>query len=256
MKYIVVIPTYKRYEILKHRTLNTLMEHNINPKSIYIFVANEKEKEEYKKTLDKKTYHKIIVGVKGLKNQREFISQSFPENTNIISFDDDIESIDLSLNTLPFDNLHEFFIYAFQLLRKKKLYIWGLYPVYNPFFRKDQTEISYELKYIVGAIYGFINRHSNDLTIHVENKEDVERTILYYIKDGGVIRFNRIGFVTKYYGKVGGMGTFEDRLKPMETASKWLLKKYPDYGKIKVRKNGMTEFVLHKLPYQNNKNTN
>ena len=89
-----------------------------------------------------------------------------------------------------------------------------------------------------------------ELEITKENgqKEDVERTLKYYINDGIVIRFNKIGFTTKYYGKEGGLGTFENRLKPMLDASNRLLKKYPQYGRIKMRKNGMAEFVLHKRP--------
>ena len=64
-------------------------------------------------------------------------------------------------------------------------------------------------------------------------------------------------WLTKYYGKEGGLGRFEDRLKPMKVASQLLLKKYPEYGHIKTRKNGMTEFVLHKTVKTNlNKNNN
>ena len=113
-----------------------------------------------------------------------------------------------------------------------------------------------ELNYIVGAFYGIINRPPStkegkaiQLTITKENgqKEDVERTLKYFIHDGIVLRFNKIGFETKYYGKEGGLGRFEDRLKPMMEASKELEKQYGDYGYIKMRKNGMAEFVLKKI---------
>ena len=108
------------------------------------------------------------------------------------------------------------------------------------------------LNYIVGAFYGIINRpemKSLDLTITKSNgqKEDVERTLKYFLADGKVIRFNKIGFETKYYGKEGGLGRFEDRLKPMKEASEKLEKKYGKYGSIKTRENGMTEFVLRKI---------
>jgi hypothetical protein len=110
-----------------------------------------------------------------------------------------------------------------------------------------------DLNYIVGAFYGIINRRSSkaiQLTITKENgqKEDVERTLKYFLHDGIVLRFNKIGFETKYYGKEGGLGKFEDRLKPMMEASKRLKKEYGEYGDIKVRGNGMAEFVLKKIP--------
>jgi hypothetical protein len=57
-----------------------------------------------------------------------------------------------------------------------------------------------------------------------------------------------VGFITKYYGKEGGLGRFEDRIKPMMEASKRLKKQYGEYGDIKVRGNGMAEFVLKKIP--------
>jgi hypothetical protein len=108
------------------------------------------------------------------------------------------------------------------------------------------------LTYIVGAFYGIINRpklKSIQLEITKENgqKEDVERTIKYYIQDGKVLRFNKIGFTTKYYGKEGGLGTFEARLVPMKEASERLLKEYPEFGKVTTRPSGMTEFTLKQL---------
>jgi hypothetical protein len=146
-----------------------------------------------------------------------------------------------------------FFKYAFKECKKMKSFIWGVYPVFNPFFRKQRDEMSSCLNYIVGAFYGIINRpdlKSIQLTLTKENgqKEDVERTIKYFIEDGIVLRFNKIGFETKYYGKSGGLGTFEARLKPMLDASKLLKKTYPDYGEISTKKNGMTEFRLKKIP--------
>jgi hypothetical protein len=106
------------------------------------------------------------------------------------------------------------------------------------------------LNYIVGAFYGIINRpqlESIKLSITTNGqKEDVERTLKYFVQDGIVIRFNKIGFKTKYYGKEGGLGTFEERLEPMKKACENLKQNYEKYGSIKVRKNGMHEFVLKK----------
>ena len=142
---------------------------------------------------------------------------------------------------------------AFDECIKHHAFIWGVYAVFNPFFRKARKEMTTELNYIVGAFYGIINRpklKSIQLTITKENgqKEDVERTIKYFIEDGIVLRFNKIGFTTKYYGKEGGLGRFEERIKPMRDACKRLEEKYSDYGHTKVRGNGMAEFVLKKIP--------
>jgi len=254
MSYIVCIPSYKRAQLCNDKTLTMLKNNGISSANVYVYVANKEEYDEYLSIVDKKLYNKLIVGKKGLVPQRQFIMSQWPNDKHIVFFDDDVESVDLKLSPLfKSRSLDYFFKYAFDECSKQKSFIWGVYAVFNPFFRGARKEISTELNYIVGAFYGIINRpklKAIELEITKENgqKEDVERTLKYYINDGIVIRFNKIGFTTKYYGKEGGLGTFENRLKPMLDASNRLLKKYPQYGRIKMRKNGMAEFVLHKRP--------
>jgi hypothetical protein len=251
--YIICIPSYKRAQVCNDKTLTTLEKNKIPASKIYVYVANQEEYVLYKETLDPKLYHKLIVGKKGLVQQRDYIMSHWPKGKWIVFMDDDLAKIDLSLSSqFKHSNLDHFIEKAFEITAKENAYIWGVYPVYNPFFRKTKEEISSCLKYIVGAFYGIINRpqmKSLDLVITKANgqKEDVERTLKYFLADGKVIRFNKIGFETKYYGKEGGLGRFEDRLKPMKEASEKLEKKYGKYGYIKVRGNGMTEFVLRKI---------
>ena len=264
--YIIAIPSYKRAEVCNSKTLRMLKHNKIPANKINVYVANKEEYGIYKDTLDPEMYGKLIVGIKGLVPQRQFIINQFPQGKHIIFFDDDIESIDLSLSPLfKTHSLDFFFKDAFEKTKEMNAYIWGVYPVFNPFFRKPREEISTCLNYIVGAFYGIINRPQNSkikLVLTKENgqKEDVERTIRYFKEDGIVVRFNKIGFVTKYYGKTGGLGTFEERLKPMLEASQRLKKEFPEYGEISTKKkNGMTEFRLKKIPSRvesNGKNAN
>lgn len=251
--YVICVPSYKRANFCAEKTLATLHKHKIDPKKIFVYIVKD-DYEVYKETLDKNTYNKIVIGKKGLVPQRQFIMEQWPNNKHIVFFDDDVESIDLSLSPrFKGHNLDYFIKEAFSECEKHNSYIWGVYAVFNPFFRKARKELTTELNYIVGAFYGIINRpslKSIQLTITKENgqKEDVERTLKYFINDGIVLRFNKIGFTTKYYGKEGGLGRFEDRIKPMMEASKRLKKQYPEYGDIKVRDNKMAEFVLKKIP--------
>mgnify|MGYP003646717065 CR=1 FL=1 len=144
-----------------------------------------------------------------------------------------------------------FFKEAFEICILNKSYIWGLYPVLNPFFRINQKLFTTELKFIIGSFFGFINR-PNDLDLELKlmvhgNKEDVERSILYFKKDGVVIRFNRIGFKTKYYGKDGGgLGTLNNRLESMKQETLNINNAYPELTRIKIRKNGLYEIVFKK----------
>jgi len=228
-----------------------LKKNNIPKDKIYVYVANKEEYDEYKKILDPSLYHKLVIGKKGLVPQRKVITDSWPNGKQIISFDDDVKLVDLKM--AGYKSLDAFFKDAFEECKKQKAYIWGVYPVYNPFFRKGQQKITTCLNYIVGAFYGYINRpklHKIEPVLTRENgqKEDVERTLRYFVNDGIVLRFNRVGFVTKYYGSSGGLGTFEERMKPMLEASNRLKKHFPEYGEISTKKTGMTEFRLKKIP--------
>jgi hypothetical protein len=62
------------------------------------------------------------------------------------------------------------------------------------------------------------------------------------------VRFNKVSITTKYYNNTGGLGNLEERLKPMKEEAHILKEKYPNYGYIYTRPNGMTEFKLYKEP--------
>ena len=102
---------------------------------------------------------------------------------------------------------------------------------------------------MLGLFFGIINRLLPSL--HLDfcregEKEDVERSLKYFMQDGIVLRFNRISFKTKYYGTIGGLGNFKSRIEKASIACEKLALEYKQYGKIKIRKNGMTEFTLKK----------
>jgi hypothetical protein len=251
MSYVICIPSYKRAQICNEKTLAMLKKNHIQKSLINVYVANQEEYDEYKKILDPSLYNRLIIGKKGIVPQRKFISESFPKGKCIVSFDDDVKSVDLSMSN--YKTLDAFFKDAFAECKKQKAFVWGVYPVFNPFFRKGQQKISTCLNYIVAAFYGYVNRPGlkaieTNLTKENGQKEDVEMSIRYFIHDGIVLRFNKVGFVTKYYGSSGGLGTFDERLKPMLEASKVLKKAFPDYGEISTKKTGMTEFRLKKIP--------
>jgi len=247
LNYKIAIPTKGRSKILQEKTLATLELNQIEKNNIYIFVT-EDEYEEYKGEINGD--YNIIVGVDGLVNQRNFIENYFNTGEHIVFLDDDISEIDLTM--MPqFQTLNEFFCSAFEECIDKNSFIWSVYPVYNPFFRKKQTTVTYHLNYCVGAFYGIINRPNHEkLQINKylkgDEKEDVLRTLLFFINDGIVLRYNQIGFKTKYYGNIGGMGKKQDRLIAGQEACEILQDNFSDYGKVTVRKNGVSEFKLKK----------
>jgi hypothetical protein len=246
--YVVAIPSYNRVNEIIHKTLKTLLQGKVNNDDIYIFVANKEQEKLYCDEVPKNMYGKIIVGKKGITNQRNFISDYFKEGQYIVSIDDDVEAIvkfKSETETTKITNIHKFFEDSYSLLKKDNLYLWGIYPVNNPFFMKKGTTTG--LKFIIGVLHGYINRHLKQLkpSIHSESKEDYETSILYYKLDGGVLRYNNITTKTKFNAP-GGLGT--DRFEKNKNAAEYLKNKYPDIITIFHRKNGMTEVRLSKLP--------
>ena len=134
--FIVCVPSYKRAETCRDKTLTMLRNNNIDKSIINVFVANKTEHDKYKEILDKDTYGNLIVGKKGLIQQRSFIQKYYKEGQKILFLDDDVESVDLSLSTMFKNNtLSQFVNKAFEICKENESNIWGIYPVFNPFFR-------------------------------------------------------------------------------------------------------------------------
>ena len=171
------------------------------------------------------------------------------ERERILSLDDDIASWDRSLSFRHRGStLQEFIEYAFDYAVQNRSFIWGVYPVFNPFFRDLRPEFIFCNCFLVGAFYGFINRKSMEMTLSIPNleeKDDVYRSIQYFDRDGVVVRFDRIGFETKYYNSVGGLGNFETRKNKSEALVKTFARMFPHAGGIKIRKNGVWEFRFY-----------
>jgi hypothetical protein len=247
VNYVVAIPTYNRHEVLANKTLKTLMEGNVNKNSVFLFVANKEQYALYENAIPKNMYNEIIIGKKGITNQRKFIAKYFPEGQYVISMDDDVEELEILKGDklIKLKNVDDFFLHAYDLLKKKNLFIWGIYPVRNPFFMyKNNTT---DLRFIIGVTFGFIVRHNKILepSVKAETKEDYEQTILYFKMDGGVLRFNNITAKTKFNAP-GGLGT--DRYERNKNAAEYLEKKYPNIVTVFKRKNGTYEVKLARTP--------
>ena len=250
---IIAIPSYNRAYELDEKTLITLKEGGILPEQIFVFVANKEEELIYKFILNKDNYNKIIVGELGIRNQRIFISKYFPENTNIVSCDDDIEAFLKPYEGLnnynkkldKIENINKLFVDTFELLKKENLYLAGFVGHTNDYWLN--LGHSTNLKFIIGVCHLYINRHDPDLypNIESESKEDYEQSIKFYLKDKGIIRYNDICFKTKYNAP-GGVGI--ERFDRMKNAQEYLCKTYPFICKEKFRKDGTPEVSLSGFP--------
>ena len=244
--YKIAIPSYSRDQILFNQTLSTLKRNGIDPSLIYIFVVDD-QFSKYSE-IDPSLYNTIVIGKKGVVEQRKFITEYFDEGQQILSLDDDLQEIDLQYT--DYDSLNHFILDAFRICKDMNSFIWSVNPVFNPFWREKKLPIKKtKLNFCVGAFYGFINRRDPLLQIPSDDfcmqKDDVERSILYYIKDGITVVFNRVGFKTKYYS-CGGLGRLNERMNDIILSAKSINTRYPLLTKIKIRNNGIYEIILNK----------
>lgn len=240
MKY--AIPSYKRVDILKTHTLAFLQKNSIKITDIYIFVVPE-EVSVYKEALPD---YQIITGRVGLKEQRNFISEYFSEGEYIVSLDDDIKDIIIKRSETDFisvDNLEEVVVKGFEDCKKYKANIFGFYPVYNKLWMKDNC--STDFKFIIGSCFGYINRR---IIRTLTEKDDYEFSVLNYLRDKVVLRYNYISIKTNYYKNKGGLQSFDNRLEEQQEAVKYLVEQYPEYFAIKKSfKSGYPELRVKRV---------
>ena len=248
MDYTIVIPSYKRPEGCRDKSLAVLREYNIPKDQIVVVVANAEEKVAYEAVLDPKTYKEILVGVPGLANVRNWIFNHFPKGQKLVSCDDDINGfIEYTTTTKRHErrlrSLKDVIRRGFSECEKAKCSHWGLYPTPNGFFMKPT--VSTDLKFIIGNFGGFINP-GKEVMIEISEgeKDDYERTIKFFQRDGAVVRLNFVAAKTSVYKTPGGL-QMGNRLKKEQRTVKGLMKKYPGWIKLNpTRKSKMPEIRL------------
>ena len=241
--FVVAIPSYDRPKELNKKTLTMLEDNNISKNIITVFVASAEQKKIYEEEIG--TDYKIVIGVKGMANIRNFMTNYYPSGKKILFIDDDIsrivkgESSGMKITTVT--NLKSLASNGFNLCKKHGYALWGLHPSSNPRSLKSDKLVTNNLKYIIGALYGVINDKS--LKVSLDQAEDYERTLKYYVKYGGMIRFNNYSGYTTYYAK-GGMEAAGRTSSKEDSDKKQLVKKYSQYAETYIRDNGRTEIRL------------
>jgi hypothetical protein len=209
---------------------------------INIFVANKEEEKKYKEIIPTDMYNKIIVGVKGLLPQLQYIKKYYPEGKQIVRIDDDIYTI--------FKKKHK----ISEGVSRRKMDETRLLNL-DDFIKK--AFYTTDLRLIVGAVNGWINSHNPSYDYKINTKtnytgEDIERTLRHYITDGGIVRFNDVGFTTDGLMTTGGIhtdiGDNKKRLKLINQNNKLLKKVYGKYGVIVPNKNQGKVFRLIRNP--------
>lgn len=245
MNFEVAVPSYRRAEKCAGSTLTYLAECGVPSRRITVFVASEEEKKEYRRTLRANTYGELVVGVPGMGAIRNFIQRHYSVGQKILHVDDDIDGLYTHFGKKQlcrFLDLKEFAEAAFNLCEQRKIRLWGVYPVLNPYFMK--TQVTFDLRYIIGCFWGSTNSHDDVLTVSLDDKEDFERTIKCYLADGSVARFEHLAPKTNYYKEPGGMQIERTAARIRESAE-LLVQRYPHLCQLNLsKKSGHAEVRL------------
>jgi hypothetical protein len=234
MDYQIAIPSYKRPETIKNKTLKLLMDHNIDKNKIIIFVADNDEEKIYKQSLGNE--YKIVVGVHTIGNQRNFIERYYNENTRVVMFDDDLDGVFVKNenNLDPIDNIeNDLIINGFNECIKNNSYVFGVYAAANAYFMLNR--IYTKLCYIPGGVFGVIIQHDDFLQRKTNHGEDYEYSIRQYIKNKIVVRFDYITIKSKFFKEQGGLQTIRTK-QYIYDSIKWIQDEFPEYCKMYIRK--------------------
>jgi len=245
--WIIAIPSYKRAATLRDKTLTVLKQYGIPKNKIHVFVATKQEYDEYKRTLEPTTYGHLHIAEPGMAAVRNFITRFFPVGKPIFNMDDDIRGFleytpATKRNERPLRSLDAAITAGFQAAKRSGFRLFGFYPVANGYFMKPGPP-STDLRYIIGSVWGIINP-GPVLTVTIDDKEDYLRSVIMYVLDGGVLRFNNIAPESAYYKEPGGMQE-ERTMRRIEGSAKAMVAAFPDLVKINLtKKSGMPEVRL------------
>ena len=197
----IAVPSYNRVNIFKDKTFKVLIDNGIMLDEIYLFVASQEQYDEYKAVLPDDL--KIIIGEKGMCNIRNFMTNYFDEGDVIVYMDDDIEKVKTKNNKTFVSALKE----CCEYLETSPFNLAGLPPTFNDYFNKTD---GFKAGCLVAIGCFYIMR--NDKSIQVANviTEDLERTILCYLKYGGTYRYCDIMVKTKPFAD-GGVNDADGR---------------------------------------------
>lgn len=255
VNYQVAIPSYRRAEVLRKKTLTTLERLGVEDSRIHIFVANEAEYESYRSALGDRW--RLIIGHIGKEQQQKFYHNYFQSGTPLLNMDDDIDDL---LELTPDNKLrsyqgtmHDLVQLGFGLCEKTGAGMWGLNAVSNGFFMSEEVTVG--LRFIIGNFYG---NYAGDPAVIGANREISEcsaddwlTTIRSFQEYGRVVRIEWLNAKTKMFAKGGmnaqheeqGIARRDKHNKDIELLG--LL--FPELVTVKTKADGMRNLRLRSL---------
>ena len=108
----------------------------------------------------------------------------FKEGEKIILIEDDVRDIIVYKNNMKMtlkNNLMDTFDEYFKMCEDNKLFMWGISPTDSTLYMKEEP--SFDLKFVIGVLFGIIIRHSDDLKTSITYKQDNDKRDQRFMKE-------------------------------------------------------------------------
>jgi hypothetical protein len=129
---------------------------------------------------------------------------------------------------------------GFALAEDAGAYLWGVHPAAT--YARDRVRL--DLCYIGAALFGQRVRGEPEVErVKLDDKEDFERSLRFYERDGRLLRLDGVSWRTRGYGGAGGMQTTRTPER-IDASAKWCADRWPQWAALKYPRSGKTELRL------------
>jgi hypothetical protein len=170
---------------------------------------------------------------------RNLIVRSYPRGTRLVQIDDDLRGLvmwtgqrdAINCASEPLSSIALVIEAGFEAARIEGVDLWGIHPA-RTYMR---NEVKAGLYYIGAAMFGHVVRGDDTELVTLDDKEDYERSIRFFIRDGAVVRLDWCSWLTTGYGGAGGMQETRTDERILASAQ-WLADRYPDLASLNLKK--------------------
>lgn len=232
----VLVPSYRRPACLVRKTLPLLLDRRVDPRDITVVVASTEERRAYLSAIRAAdlAVGEVVVAVPGMAAVRNWIADTY--RGRVVQIDDDVTEVAQWADPrtlVPVPSLPALFEEGFGHADAAGAELWGIYPVPNPYFMRPGVRT--DLRYIEGGFWGTTLTGAPHQRVTMDDKEDYERSLRYYLACGTVVRIDYYTFRANYYTEPGGMQE-ERTAARVDASARELVARYPDLATLNTSK--------------------
>ena len=249
MDYVIAIPSYQRPKELFSKSINTLITKKVDLDRVHVFLhEHDPYLDDYLSMADITGVATVVTKTRGIGQQRMAIMDHFPEGQHICCMDDDIEGVMSATSkhwrdAFEIEDLHAEIQTMFDECVKRKIYVWGLSPVDNPFFM-NVGHMREGLALVMFTLFGFINRPGHPVhkqTVRYKDEQELSLRAWWY--DGSILRNDGLAVRTKFFTEGGCQADGRD-YDQVEESVVSLMEQWPGLIRRSKRRSAWPEVTL------------